>query len=146
DDDWSEPISVKESAYAQSLTDRHVKGMLTVPVTILNWSFAHDATPRSEIMKQIALALRKEIAALESSGIQIIQVDEPAIREWLPLDTAKWKTYLSNAAYAFRLATASVQPETQIHTHMCYSNFEDIFSCIHASDAEVISIETSPSQ
>src|SRR5699024_559042 len=83
--------------------------------------------------------------ALESSGIQIIQVDEPALREGLQLDTAKWKTYLSNAAYAFRLATASVQPETQIHTHMCYSNFEDIFSCIDDLDADVISIETSRS-
>ena len=145
DVDWTEPITVKESVYAQSLTDRHVKGMLTGPVTILNWSFAHDATPRSEIMKQIALALRKEIAALESSGIQIIQVDEPALREGLPLDTAKWETYLNNAAYAFRLATASVQPETQIHTHMCYSNFEDIFPAIDALDADVISIETSRS-
>src|SRR5690625_5861398 len=96
-------------------------------------------------MKQIALALRKEIAALESSGIQIIQVDEPALREGLPLDTAKWETYLNNAAYAFRLATASVQPETQIHTHMCYSNFEDIFPAIDALDADVISIETSRS-
>src|SRR5699024_12016833 len=93
DVEWSEAITVKESVYAQSVTDRHVKGMLTGPVTILNWSFAHDATPRSEIMKQIALALRKEIAALESSGIQIIQVDEPALREGLPLDTAKWETY-----------------------------------------------------
>src|SRR5699024_8321391 len=128
---------------AQSLTDRHVKGMLTGPVTILNWSFAHDATPRSEITKQIALAVRKEIAALASSGIQIIQVDDTALREGLPLDTAKGETYLNNAAYAFRLATASVQPETQIHTHMCYSNFEDIFPAIDALDADVISIETS---
>src|SRR5690625_7939682 len=96
-------------------------------------------------MKQIALALRKEIAALESSGIQIIQVDEPALREGLPLDTAKWETYLNNAAYVFRLATASVQPETQIHTHMCYSNFADIFLAIVALDADVISIESSHS-
>lgn len=145
DVDWSEPITVKESIYAQSLTDRHVKGMLTGPVTILNWSFAHDATPRSEIMKQIALALRKEIEALESAGIQIIQVDEPALREGLPLDKAKWDDYLDAAAYSFRLATASVQAETQIHTHMCYSNFEDIFPAIDALDADVISIETSRS-
>lgn len=145
DVDWSEPITVKESVYAQSLTDRHVKGMLTGPVTILNWSFVHDATPRTEIMKQIALALRKEIEALESSGIQIIQVDEPALREGLPLDKAKWDAYLDASAYAFRLATASVQAETQIHTHMCYSNFEDIFPAIDALDADVISIETSRS-
>lgn len=145
DVDWSEPITVKESVYAQSLTDRHVKGMLTGPVTILNWSFVHDATPRTEIMKQIALALRKEVEALESAGIKIIQVDEPALREGLPLDTAKWDDYLTSAAYAFRLATASVQAETQIHTHMCYSNFEDIFESIDALDADVISIETSRS-
>lgn len=145
DVDWSEPITVKESVYAQSLTDRHVKGMLTGPVTILNWSFVHDARPRTEIMKQIALALRKEVEALESAGIQIIQVDEPALREGLPLDRAKWDEYLNSAAYAFRLATASVQAETQIHTHMCYSNFEDIFSSIDALDADVISIETSRS-
>ncbi len=145
DVDWTEPITVKESVYAQSLTDRHVKGMLTGPVTILNWSFVHDATPRTEIMKQIALALRKEIEALEEAGIQIIQVDEPALREGLPLDKAKWDAYLDAAAYAFRLATASVQAKTQIHTHMCYSNFEDIFPCIDALDADVISIETSRS-
>lgn len=136
-------MTVKESVYAQSLTDRPVKGMLTGPVTILNWSFAHDATPREEIMKQIALALRKEIETLEANGIKIIQVDEPALREGLPLDPAKWEAYLEAAAFAFRLATASVQDDTQIHTHMCYSQFEDIFDAIDALDADVISIETS---
>ncbi|WP_368652485.1 5-methyltetrahydropteroyltriglutamate--homocysteine S-methyltransferase [Ornithinibacillus sp. 4-3] len=142
---WEKPITVKESVYAQSLTDRLVKGMLTGPVTILNWSFVHDATPRYEIMKQIALALQKEIEALEESGIQIIQVDEPALREGLPLDQAKWDDYLEVSAYSFRLATATAKPETQIHTHMCYSNFEDIFECIDDLDADVISIETSRS-
>lgn len=142
---WDGPITVKESVYAQSLTNRPVKGMLTGPVTILNWSFVHDATPRYEIMKQIALALRKEIKALEENGIKIIQVDEPALREGLPLDEAKWNEYLYEAAYSFRLATAKVQPDTQIHTHMCYSDFEDIFDCIDALDADVISIESSRS-
>lgn len=142
---WDQPITVKESVYAQSLTDRLVKGMLTGPVTILNWSFVHDTTPRYDIMKQIALALQKEINALEENGIKIIQVDEPALREGLPLDHAKWDEYLEASAYAFRLATATAANDTQIHTHMCYSNFEDIFDCIDALDADVISIETSRS-
>ena len=142
---WGGPMTVKESVYAQSLTDRPVKGMLTGPVTILNWSFAHDQTPREEIMKQIALALQKEIEALEEAGIKIIQVDEPAIREGLPLDPAKWDAYLEASAYSFRLATATVQKDTQIHTHMCYSEFGDIFEAIDALDADVISIETSRS-
>ncbi|MEI3607756.1 5-methyltetrahydropteroyltriglutamate--homocysteine S-methyltransferase [Pseudogracilibacillus sp. SE30717A] len=142
---WDKPITVKESVYAQSLTNRPVKGMLTGPVTILNWSFVHDTTPRYEIMKQIALALQKEIEALEENGIKIIQVDEPALREGLPLDHEKWEEYLEESAYAFRLATATVAADTQIHTHMCYSNFEDIFDCIDALDADVISIETSRS-
>lgn len=142
---WEKPITVKESVYAQSLTDRPVKGMLTGPVTILNWSFVHDTSPRNEIIQQIALALRKEVAALEENGIRIIQVDEPALREGLPLDETKWEEYLKAAAYAFRLATAKAKADTQIHTHMCYSNFEDIFDCIDALDADVISIETSRS-
>ncbi len=142
---WDGPITVKESVYAQSLTNRIVKGMLTGPVTILNWSFVHDTTPRYDIMKQIALALQKEINALEDNGIKIIQVDEPALREGLPLDHAKWDEYLDVSAYAFRLATATAENDTQIHTHMCYSNFEDIFDCIDALDADVISIETSRS-
>lgn len=142
---WDKPITVKESVYAQSLTDRFVKGMLTGPVTILNWSFVHDAEPHDVIMKQIALALQKEILALEENGIKMIQVDEPALREGLPLDEAKWHTYLKTSAFAFRLATAKVESDTQIHTHMCYSNFEDIFNCIDDLDADVISIETSRS-
>ena len=142
---WEEPVTVKESVYAQSLTNRPVKGMLTGPVTILNWSFAHDDVPEVTVMNQIALALQKEIEALEENGIKIIQVDEPALREGLPLDKEKWNDYLDAAAYAFRLATATVQPDTQIHTHMCYSNFKDIFDAIDALDADVISIETSRS-
>lgn len=142
---WEGPMTVKESVYAQSLTDRPVKGMLTGPVTILNWSFAHDAASDQEIMNQIALALQKEIDALEKNGIKIIQVDEPALREGLPLNPADWDNYLEAAAYAFRLATAKVAADTQIHTHMCYSQFEDIFDAIDALDADVISIETSRS-
>lgn len=142
---WQGPMTVKESLYAQSLTERPVKGMLTGPVTILNWSFAHDEASDATIMKQIALALQKEVEALEEAGISIIQVDEPALREGLPLDPEKWEDYLENAAYAFRLATATAQPKTQIHTHMCYSQFEDIFDAIDALDADVISIETSRS-
>jgi 5-methyltetrahydropteroyltriglutamate--homocysteine methyltransferase len=142
---WDQPITVKESVYAQSLTDRTVKGMLTGPVTILNWSFAHDDVPGSTIMNQIALALRQEIKALEENGVKIIQVDEPALREGLPLDQEKWQEYLEEAAFAFRLATSSVEDDTQIHTHMCYSDFKDIFDAIDALDADVISIETSRS-
>ncbi|MGG4181624.1 5-methyltetrahydropteroyltriglutamate--homocysteine S-methyltransferase [Virgibacillus pantothenticus] len=142
---WDKPITVKESVYAQSLTERPVKGMLTGPVTILNWSFVHNTTPRYEIMKQIALALQKEIESLEEEGITIIQVDEPALREGLPLDRKKWNEYLTQSSQAFRLATATARADTQIHTHMCYSNFEDIFDCIDDLDADVISIETSRS-
>ena len=142
---WEEPATVKESVYAQSLTDRPVKGMLTGPVTIYNWSFVHDDVPQFTVMNQIGLAIRKEIEALEEAGIKIIQVDEPALREGLPLDYAKWDEYLEAAAYAFRLTAATAAADTQIHTHMCYSNFEDIYSAIDALDADVISIETSRS-
>ena len=142
---WDQPVTVKESVYAQSLTDRPVKGMLTGPVTILNWSFAHDDVPGSTIMNQIALALRQEIKALEENGIKIIQVDEPALREGLPLNQEEWQEYLEDAAFSFRLATSSVEDDTQIHTHMCYSDFKDIFDAIDALDADVISIETSRS-
>lgn len=142
---WEKPITTKESVYAQSLTNRPIKGMLTGPTTIFNWSFVHDDVPTYTVMSEIALALRKEINSLEESGIQIIQVDEPALREGLPLDTNKWEDYLTEAAFAFRLATASVKAATQIHTHMCYSDFKDIFQAIDALDADVISIETSRS-
>ncbi|MBT2659293.1 5-methyltetrahydropteroyltriglutamate--homocysteine S-methyltransferase [Bacillus sp. ISL-18] len=139
------PMTVKETIFAQSLTSKPVKGMLTGPITILNWSFVRDDIPRNEVANQIALALRKEVEILEESGIRMIQVDEPALREGLPLKRENWENYLNAAVYAFKLATASVQNETQIHTHMCYANFEDIIDAIKALDADVISIETSRS-
>ncbi|WP_144460566.1 5-methyltetrahydropteroyltriglutamate--homocysteine S-methyltransferase [Siminovitchia fortis] len=142
---FDQPMTVKESVYAQSLTNKRVKGMLTGPVTILNWSFARDDISRFDVLDQIAATLRSEIEELEKNGISIIQVDEPALREGLPLKEDKWKEYLDRAVHAFRLATASVENSTQIHTHMCYSDFEDIFEAIHALDADVISIETSRS-
>lgn len=142
---FTEPITVKESVYAQSLTKKPVKGMLTGPVTILNWSFVRDDIPRVDVQNQIALALRDEILALEENGIRIIQVDEPALREGLPLDPAKKEDYLEAAVYAFKLATSSVENDTQIHTHMCYSDFNEIIKSISALDADVISIETSRS-
>jgi 5-methyltetrahydropteroyltriglutamate--homocysteine methyltransferase len=142
---FDKPITVKESVYAQSLTKKKVKGMLTGPVTILNWSFVRDDISRFDVLDQIAAALRSEIEALEQNGISIIQVDEPALREGLPLKEEKWEEYLNRAVRAFRLATASVENSTQIHTHMCYSDFEDIFEAISALDADVISIETSRS-
>ena len=140
-----EPMTVKWSAYAQSLTDRPVKGMLTGPVTIQQWSFVRDDQPRSETCQQIALAIRDEVQDLESAGIRLIQIDEPALREGLPLRRADWESYLRWAVDAFRLASAGVADETQIHTHMCYAEFNDIMSWIAAMDADVISIETSRS-
>ncbi|MBU8787208.1 MULTISPECIES: 5-methyltetrahydropteroyltriglutamate--homocysteine S-methyltransferase [Bacillus] len=145
DVEFKEPMTVKETVYAQSLTSKQVKGMLTGPVTILNWSFARYDLPRKEIAFQIAHALRKEVEALEKAGIQIIQVDEPALREGLPLKERDWDEYLSWAAEAFRLSTSSVKDTTQIHTHMCYSNFEDIVDAIEDLDADVITIEHSRS-
>ncbi|NYF26348.1 5-methyltetrahydropteroyltriglutamate--homocysteine S-methyltransferase [Sporosarcina sp. JAI121] len=142
---FSEPITVKESVYAQSLTTKPVKGMLTGPVTILNWSFVRDDIPRFDVLNQIAFALRKEIEELEKNGIHMIQVDEPALREGLPLDREKRESYLDAAVYAFKLATSSVENGTQIHTHMCYSEFSGIINSISALDADVISIETSRS-
>lgn len=142
---FTEAITVKESVYAQSLTAKPVKGMLTGPVTILNWSFVRDDIPRVEVQNQIALALRDEILALEENGIRIIQVDEPALREGLPLDPTKKEAYLEAAVYAFKLATSAVANDTQIHTHMCYSDFNEIIESISALDADVISIETSRS-
>ncbi|MCY8178690.1 5-methyltetrahydropteroyltriglutamate--homocysteine S-methyltransferase [Bacillus paralicheniformis] len=145
DVEFKEPMTVKETVYAQSLTSKKVKGMLTGPVTILNWSFARYDLPRKEIAFQIAQALRKEVEALEKAGIQIIQVDEPALREGLPLKERDWDEYLKWAAEAFRLSTSSVEDTTQIHTHMCYSNFEDIVDTIEDLDADVITIEHSRS-
>ncbi|HZH62689.1 MAG TPA: 5-methyltetrahydropteroyltriglutamate--homocysteine S-methyltransferase [Metabacillus sp.] len=145
DVDLKQSMTVKETVYAQSLTSKPVKGMLTGPITILNWSFVRDDISRYDVANQIALALRKEVESLEEKGIRMIQVDEPAIREGLPLKRENWDSYLNAAVYAFKLATSSVQNDTQIHTHMCYSNFEDIIDAIIALDADVISIETSRS-
>ncbi|BAS27809.1 5-methyltetrahydropteroyltriglutamate--homocysteine methyltransferase [Limnochorda pilosa] len=139
------PMTVRWITYAQSLTDRPVKGMLTGPVTILQWSFVRDDQPRSETCRQIALAIRDEVLDLEAAGIGVIQIDEPAFREGLPLRRADWAGYLRWASESFRLATAGVRDETQIHTHMCYSEFNDIIDAIAGLDADVISIEASRS-
>ena len=136
--DWAE--------YAQSLTDRPVKGMLTGPVTILHWSFAREDISREQIATQLALAIRDEVVALERAGIGIIQIDEPAFREGLPLKCSDWTHYLDWAVAAFKLSAAGVRDETQIHTHMCYSEFNDTIAAIAAMDADVITIETSRSR
>jgi 5-methyltetrahydropteroyltriglutamate--homocysteine methyltransferase len=138
-------MTVDWTVYAQSLTPRPMKGMLTGPITILQWSFVRDDQPRSQTALQIALAIRDEAVDLESAGIQIIQIDEPAIREGLPLRRAQWKGYLEWAARAFRVSASGVRDDTQIHTHMCYSEFNDILPEIAAMDADVITIETSRS-
>ncbi len=140
------PMTVKWIVFAQSLTSKPMKGMLTGPVTILQWSFVRDDQPRSETAMQIALAIRDEVLDLERAGINIIQVDEPAIREGLPLRKTDWQEYLDWAVKAFKLSVAGAQPRTQIHTHMCYSEFNDIIEAIAAMDADVITIETSRSQ
>lgn len=139
------PMTVAWSAYAQSLTDHPVKGMLTGPVTILQWSFVRDDQPREETCRQIALALRDEVQDLEKAGITIIQIDEPAFREGLPLRRGDWAKYLDWAVDSFRLSTSGVADDTQIHTHMCYSEFNDIIEAIAAMDADVITMETSRS-
>ena len=140
------PMTVAWSQYAQSLTERPMKGMLTGPVTILQWSFVRDDQPREATCKQIALAIRDEVRDLEAAGITIIQIDEPAIREGLPLRRADWAAYLKWAVESFLLASTDVADTTQIHTHMCYSEFNDIIESVGALDADVISIETSRSQ
>ncbi|MGG4033047.1 5-methyltetrahydropteroyltriglutamate--homocysteine S-methyltransferase [Paenibacillus cisolokensis] len=140
-----QPMTVKESVYAQSLTDRPVKGMLTGPITILNWSFVRDDLSREQVANQIALALRQEVLALEKAGIEMIQVDEPALREGLPLKQEDQDAYLQWAVKAFRLATSGVKDTTQIHTHMCYCEFHDMIDAIRSLDADVISIESSRS-
>lgn len=145
DVEWTSPMTVKETTEAQLLTSKHVKGMLTGPITILNWSFVRDDLSREMVANQIALALKEEIQALENAGIAIIQVDEPALREGLPLRKEDWIDYLSWAVNAFKLATSSVRNETQIHTHMCYCEFNNFIEPIRALDADVISIETSRS-
>lgn len=140
-----EAITVEWAKYAQSLTDKPVKGMLTGPVTILCWSFPREDVSRETIAKQIALALRDEVADLEKAGIGIIQIDEPALREGLPLRESDWAAYLEWGVDAFRLNAAVARDDTQIHTHMCYCEFNDIMDSIAALDADVITIETSRS-
>ena len=140
------PMTVRWSTYAQSLTQRPMKGMLTGPVTMLQWSFVRDDQPRADTCRQIAIALRDEVADLEAAGIGIIQVDEPALREGLPLLRKDWDAYLEWAVECFRITTSPVDDGTQIHTHMCYSEFNDIIEAVAAMDADVISIETSRSR
>ena len=139
-------MTTQWARYAQSLSRKPVKGMLTGPITMLFWSFVRNDQPRSVTARQIALALRDEVNDLETSGIQIIQIDEPALREGLPLKRKDWGEYLDWAVEAFRLSASGVNDETQIHTHMCYSEFNDIIDAIAALDADVITIETSRSQ
>ncbi len=139
-------MTVYWSKYAQSLTKKWIKGMLTGPVTILQWSFIRDDQPRSLTCKQIALAIREEVKDLENAGIRIIQIDEPAIREGLPLRKADWQNYLKWAIDCFKIASSGVADSTQIHTHMCYSEFNDIIESIANMDADVITIECSRSQ
>lgn len=141
-----EPMTVRWAQFAQSQTDRPMKGMLTGPVTILQWSFVRDDQPRSETCKQIALAIRDEVVDLEEAGIKIIQIDEAALREGLPIKRAEWDGYLKWAVDSFRISASGVEDKTQIHTHMCYSEFNDIISSVGDMDADVISIETSRSQ
>jgi 5-methyltetrahydropteroyltriglutamate--homocysteine methyltransferase len=140
-----QPMTVAWASYSQTLSSRPVKGMLTGPVTMLQWSFVRDDQPRAITCRQLALALRDEILDLEAAGIHVIQIDEPALREGLPLKQHNWREYLDWAVDAFKLATAGVQDTTQIHTHMCYSEFNDIIGAIAALDADVITIETSRS-
>ncbi len=141
-----EPMTVRWSTYAQSQTARPMKAMLTGPITILQWSLVRDDLPRAEVTRQLALALRDEVNDLEAAGLKVIQVDEPALREGLPLRHADRPGYLAWATEAFRLATSGVRDDTQIHTHMCYCEFGDVMEAIAALDADVISLETSRSQ
>ncbi len=140
------PMTVAWSAFAQSLTRKPMKGMLTGPVTMLQWSFVRDDLPRADVCRQIALALRDEVRDLERAGIGIVQIDEPALREGLPLRRAEWNGYLAWAVEAFRITAGGVSDATQVHTHMCYSEFNDIIEAVAAMDADVISIETSRSR
>ncbi|RMH93096.1 5-methyltetrahydropteroyltriglutamate--homocysteine S-methyltransferase [Lysobacter pythonis] len=140
------PMTVRWSRHAQALTDKPVKGMLTGPVTVLQWSFVRDDQPRADTCRQIALALRDEVCDLEAAGIRVIQIDEPALREGLPLRRRDWPAYLGWAVESFRIAASGVRDETQIHTHMCYSEFNDIIEAVADMDADVISIETSRSR
>ncbi|MFB8025507.1 MULTISPECIES: 5-methyltetrahydropteroyltriglutamate--homocysteine S-methyltransferase [unclassified Streptomyces] len=140
-----DPMTVRWTSYAQSLTGRPVKGMLTGPVTMLAWSFVRDDQPLGDTARQVALALRDEVNDLEAAGTSVIQVDEPALRETLPLRTADHAAYLAWATESFRLTTSGVRPDTQIHTHMCYAEFGDIVEAIDDLDADVISLEAARS-
>lgn len=131
-----EPMTVRWTTYAQSLTEKPVKGMLTGPVTMLAWSFVRDDQPLGDTARQVALALRDEVNDLEAAGTSVIQVDEPALRETLPLRAADHTAYLAWATEAFRLTTSGVRPDTQIHTHMCYAEFGDIVQAIDDLDAD----------
>jgi len=139
------PMTVRWTAMAQKYTKKPVKGMLTGPVTILQWSFVRDDQPREQTCKQIALAIRDEVLDLEKAGVKIIQIDEAALREGLPIRKSEWQSYLDWAVESFRLSAGGVKAQTQIHTHMCYSEFNDIIAAVAAMDADVISIETSRS-
>ena len=140
------PMTVEWIRYAQQQTDKIMKGMLTGPVTMLMWSFTRDDIGREQQARQLALAIRDEVCDLEAAGIKIVQIDEAAFREGLPLRRAQWREYLDWAVDAFRLCASGVRDETQIHTHMCYSEFNDVIESIAAMDADVITIETSRSQ
>ncbi|MFN3900436.1 MAG: 5-methyltetrahydropteroyltriglutamate--homocysteine S-methyltransferase, partial [Alishewanella aestuarii] len=140
-----QPMTVAWTQYAQSLTTKPMKGMLTGPVTMLNWSFVRDDQPRQQTCLQLALAIRQEVQDLEAAGVGIIQIDEAALREGLPLRQSEWQQYLDWAVFAFKLCANGVADSTQIHTHMCYSEFNDIIAEIAALDADVITIETSRS-
>ena len=138
-------MTVSWITYAQSLTPKPVKGMLTGPVTMLNWSFVRDDQPRAATCRQLALAMRAEVLDLEQAGVHVIQIDEPALREGLPLRRSQWQAYLDWAIECFRITANGVRDETQIHTHMCYSEFNDIIEAIAGMDADVITMETSRS-
>ena len=141
-----QPMTVRWIAYAQSLTSRPMKGMLTGPVTMLRWSFVREDQPAADTARQIALAIRDEVCDLEAAGIRVIQIDEPALREGLPIKKSAWESYLKWAVEVFRLVSCEVADKTQIHTHMCYSEFDDIFDAIIALDADVLAIEASRSK
>ncbi|MFB6258547.1 MAG: 5-methyltetrahydropteroyltriglutamate--homocysteine S-methyltransferase, partial [Flavobacteriales bacterium] len=141
-----EPMTLEFSKYADSLTEKPVKGMLTGPVTIFQWSFPRNDIPWQETVQQIALAVRDEVEDLEGAGLSDIQIDEPALREGLPLRRADWKAYLDRAVEAFRIASCPVKDSTRVHTHMCYSEFNDIIEHIAALDADVITIECARSR
>jgi len=139
------PMTLHWTEVAQRYTKKPVKGMLTGPVTILQWSFVRDDQPRRDTCRQIALAIRDEVLDLEKAGVKLIQIDEAALREGLPIRKSDWQAYLDWAVEAFRLTAGGVAATTQIHTHMCYSEFNDIIGAVAAMDADVISIETSRS-